>query len=59
MLNRKSIGIEINEDYVKIGLRRLELATEYNGERLIKIKRNEDIQSSYLHEQTLTLFSNM
>lgn len=59
MLNRKSIGIEINEDYVKIGLRRMELATEYNGERLIKIKRNEDIQSSHLHEQTLTLFSNM
>ena len=59
MLNRKSIGIEINEDYVKIGLRRLELATEYNGETLIKIKRNEDIQSSYHHEQALTLFSNM
>lgn len=59
MLKRKSIGIEINEDYVKIGLRRMELATEYNGEPLIKIKRNEDIQSSHHHEQPLPLFSNM
>lgn len=30
-LGRKSIGIELQEDYIKIGLRRLELATEYNG----------------------------
>ncbi len=33
-LNRRSIGIEINEEYVKIGLRRLEIATHFNGERL-------------------------
>lgn len=31
-LNRKAIGIELQEDYVKIGLRRLDLASEYNGE---------------------------
>lgn len=31
-LGRKSISIELQEDYVKIGLRRLGLATEYNGE---------------------------
>ena len=30
-LGRKSIGIELQEDYIKIGLRRLDLATEYNG----------------------------
>ncbi len=33
-LNRKSIGIEIQEEYVKIGLRRLRLAKEFNGEKL-------------------------
>ncbi len=34
LLGRKSIGIELQEDYVKIGLRRLNLASEYNGEVL-------------------------
>ena len=33
-LNRKSIGIEIQEEYAKIGLRRLGIATEYAGEPL-------------------------
>ena len=33
-LNRRAIGIELQEDYVKIGLRRLELASEYNGEAI-------------------------
>ncbi len=33
-LERKSIGIELQEDYIKIGLRRLGLASEYNGEKL-------------------------
>lgn len=41
MLNRKSIGIEINEDYYKIGLRRLNLAKEYKGLKLIKIKERK------------------
>ncbi len=35
-LNRKSIGIEINEEYVKIGLRRLSLQKEYKGLPLVK-----------------------
>jgi len=35
-LNRKSIGIEIQDEYVKIGLRRLRLANEYRGEKLHK-----------------------
>ena len=35
-LNRKSIGIELQEDYVKIGLRRLELQHQFNGEKLVK-----------------------
>jgi adenine-specific DNA-methyltransferase len=35
-LGRKSIGIELQMRYAKIGLRRLELATELNGESLSK-----------------------
>ncbi len=31
---RRSIGIELEEEYVKIGLRRLNVQTEYNGELL-------------------------
>lgn len=38
-LNRKSIGIELQEEYVKIGLRRLKLAQSYNGERLQKVEK--------------------
>lgn len=34
--NRKSISIELQENYVKIGLRRLGLATEFRGEKLEK-----------------------
>ena len=35
-LNRKYIGIELQEAYIKIGLRRLQLAEEYKGEKLQK-----------------------
>ena len=38
-LNRRSVGIECNEAYVKIGLRRLALAEEYKGEKLEKKPR--------------------
>lgn len=37
-LNRKGIGIEVNPEYYKIGLRRIGIATEFNGEELIKNK---------------------
>ncbi len=33
-LGRRSIGIEIEEKYVKIGLRRLQILSEYKGEEL-------------------------
>ncbi|MEZ2445481.1 adenine-specific DNA-methyltransferase [Chitinophaga sp. RCC_12] len=33
-LGRNCIGIEVQEEYVKIGLRRLQLAEEYKGEKL-------------------------
>lgn len=36
-LCRKFIGIELQEEYYKIGLRRLGLAEEYNGETLSPI----------------------
>ena len=38
-LKRKSIGIEIQEEYVKIGLRRLQIMSEYNGMPLQKERR--------------------
>jgi site-specific DNA-methyltransferase (adenine-specific) len=44
-LNRKSIGIELQEDYVKIGLRRLQLADEYEGEKLQKEIRTFETRS--------------
>lgn len=42
-LKRKSIGIEIQEEYVKIGLRRLRLVSEYNGETLHKKPRSFEL----------------
>ena len=39
-LGRKSIGIELQEDYVKIGLRRVGVQETYEGERLQPIKKN-------------------
>ena len=38
-LGRTSISIEMQEEYVKIGLRRLGLATAYNGDRLHPIDK--------------------
>ena len=43
-LNRRFVGIEIQEEYLKIGLRRLGIATEYKGEAL------EKEQKSYKHK---------
>ncbi len=37
---RRSIGIEIQEEYIKIGLRRLQIASEYKGESLNKEPRS-------------------
>lgn len=38
-LGRRSIGIEVEEQYIKVGLRRLGLATELNGEALAPIDK--------------------
>jgi len=52
---RKSIGIEIQEEYVKIGLRRLQIALEYKGESLNKEPRSFETQ--VFHEQRILEFS--
>ena len=54
-LSRKSIGIELQEDYVKIGLRRLEIQSKYNGEKLSKEPRSFE---QYIKQQEkLALFN--
>jgi site-specific DNA-methyltransferase (adenine-specific) len=51
-LNRKTISIELNLDYVGIGLRRLGLATELDGKKLSKpaksTKRRETVDDNVL-----------
>lgn len=54
-LNRKTIGIELQEDYIKIGLRRLKLANEFRGEKLSKEIRTFESEKLAL-ANTLTLF---
>ncbi|OHB78605.1 MAG: methyltransferase [Planctomycetes bacterium RBG_16_55_9] len=44
-LGRKSIGVEIQEEYVKIGLRRLGIASQYNGQPLQKDRRSFELQA--------------
>lgn len=44
-LGRKSIGIELQEDYVKIGLRRLNLLDEYKGKKLVRETRTYESKS--------------
>ena len=54
-LGRQSIGIEIEEDYVKIGLRRLQIMTHYRGEELKREPRSYEKQLNP-SQQTLKLF---
>jgi adenine-specific DNA-methyltransferase len=54
-LNRKSIGIELQDEYVKIGLRRLQLAKEFNGEKLEKEIRTFETEK-IANQNALTLF---
>jgi len=44
-LERRSIGIELQECYIKIGLRRLGIQQEYNGKKLEKELRSFEKQS--------------
>lgn len=50
LLNRRFIGIEIQEEYFKIGLRRLSIADEYKGEKLTKEKKNYEIKNQLVEE---------
>ena len=54
-LNRNSIGIELQDEYVKIGLRRLQLAEELKGEKLEKEIRTFETEK-IATQQNLTLF---
>ena len=54
-LGRQSIGIEIEEDYVKIGLRRLQIMTHYRGEELKREPRFYEEQANPT-QQPLKLF---
>lgn len=54
-LGRQSIGIELQEEYVKIGLRRLGILDEYNGECLIKEPKSTKKRSPEIAAQP-TLF---
>lgn len=55
-LNRRAIGIELQEDYVKIGLRRLELASEYNGEVIMREVKTYQKQAIDVEKQTTLNF---
>ena len=55
-LGRRSIGIELQEEYVKIGLRRLGLANEYKGEVLQKKPRSFEMPKTRNKELSLSLF---
>lgn len=54
-LGRNSIGIELQDEYVKIGLRRLQLADEFMGEKLKKEVRTFEAEKA-TSKHTLTLF---
>jgi len=52
-LGRNSVGVEIEEEYIKIGLRRLGIQTSYNGEVLRREPRTYERQDDALHQLTL------
>lgn len=54
ILNRKSVSIEIQDEYVKIGLRRLSIQNEFNGEPLIKEEKSyQKKENNLFTSQTL------
>jgi len=55
MLGRDSIGIEAEEEYVKIGLRRLAIQEQYNGEVLRREPKIYEQQESPA-QQHLAIF---
>lgn len=55
-LKRNFIGIEIQEEYFKIGLRRLCIADEYRGERLERERKTYEKKTEPVVEQQLSFF---
>lgn len=53
-LGRRSIGVEIEEEYVKIGLRRLQIMTSYQGEELRRNPRT--FEKATAGQQSMKLF---
>lgn len=54
VLKRKSIGIELQEEYIKIGLRRLSLSEEFKGEKIEKEKKSfQRKQQNLVYQPTL------
>lgn len=50
-LGRVGVGIDMNEEYFEIGLRRTGIATEYNGKALVKEKvRKTSAKSKYVRD---------
>lgn len=56
-LGRKSIGIDISEEYFKIGLRRVLKMTDYNGEPLKKEPKSYQRKNIMPQTETLPLFA--
>jgi len=54
-LNRKAIGIEIEEEYIKIGLRRLGLANIYEGIPLVRPPKTYQTNNEDPHQVQLAL----
>jgi site-specific DNA-methyltransferase (adenine-specific) len=54
-LGRKSIGIELQEEYLKIGLRRVGIQNKYEGELLFPPQKSYRRQKSQKMPQQLTL----
>lgn len=52
-LSRKSIGIEIDEDYTKIGLRRVGISEDYEGVKLEREKKTYEIKNSNYKDSPL------
>jgi len=58
-LGRKAVGIDINPDYYKIGIRRTGITSEYDGERLFQDKsrktKNKSKNDHYRDAEQFTL----
>ncbi|QTA83156.1 SAM-dependent DNA methylase [Desulfonema limicola] len=54
--NRKSIGVEAEEEYVKIGLRRMQIQSHYKGEKLQRELKTYE-RKNYPSEHQLLIFS--